>query len=58
MKMATGHICKIKGEPPSLMVDNRNKDSKKLIRMYNSFGFEVVKSDDRHTYMQHSCRVE
>jgi ribosomal protein S18 acetylase RimI-like enzyme len=58
MKEATRHICNIKGEAPSLLVDNRNKDAKKLIRMYNSFGFEVIKSDDRFTHLQHSCTNE
>lgn len=57
MKQATQYVCNVKGESPSLFVDNRNKDAKKLIRMYTSFGFEIVKSDDRTTYMQHSCRV-
>lgn len=56
MKQATQYVCNIKGDSPSLYVDNRNKDAKKLIRMYNSFGFEIVKSDDKVTYMQHSCK--
>jgi len=56
MKQATQFVCGLNGKSPSLMVDNRNKDAKKLIRMYNSFGFEIIRSDDRHTYMQSSCQ--
>jgi len=58
MKYATQFVCDLKGKTPSLFVDIRNKDYKKLVRMYNTFGFEVVKSDDRTIYMQHSCRSE
>lgn len=57
MKQATSFVCDIKGDSPSLYVDNRNKDAKKLIRMYNSFGFEIVKSDEKRTLLQHSCAM-
>jgi len=58
MKQATEHICKLKGETPSLYVDNKDKNAKKLIRMYSSFGFEIIKTDDKYTYMQHSCKLD
>lgn len=56
MRQATQFVCNVKGDSPSLYVDNRNKDSKRLIRMYNSFGFEIVNSDDKTTYMQFPCK--
>jgi len=55
MKQATQFICTKRGETPSLLVDNRNKDYKKLIRMYESFGFTINQNDGRYTYMSHSC---
>lgn len=55
MKMATGYVCDAKGKNPTLLVDNRDKDSNKLIRMYKSFGFEIKRADDRYTYMEHPC---
>lgn len=58
MKQATEYICGMKGKKPSLLVDNRSKDSKKLIRMYESFGFKIDRTDDRYIYMSHDCQDE
>jgi ribosomal protein S18 acetylase RimI-like enzyme len=57
MKQATDYICNLRGKTPSLYVDNKDNKAKKLIRMYSSFGFEIVKTDDKYTYMQHSCKI-
>lgn len=56
MKTATDYICEKKGKSPTLRVDNRNKDIKKLIKMYTGFGFETEKTDELYTYMKHSCK--
>lgn len=55
IKTAIDHICSIKGKTPSLSVDNRTENVKKLISMYESFGFNISKSDNRYTYMEYSC---
>jgi len=55
IKMATNFTCTLGGKNPTLLVNNQGKDFKKLIRMYVSFGFEIKRSDDKYTYMEHSC---
>uniref|UniRef100_A0A6C0ELA5 N-acetyltransferase domain-containing protein n=1 Tax=viral metagenome TaxID=1070528 RepID=A0A6C0ELA5_9ZZZZ len=55
MKMATNDVCSVRGKRPTLLVDNRNKDATKLIRMYKSFGFDIQRADERYTYMEHPC---
>jgi len=55
IKFAVKYICDKKGSPPVLLVDNRSKDAKKLLKMYTSFGFEIVKTDENHTTMSYTC---
>lgn len=55
IKQATSYICKVRGAVPSLVVDNRDKDSKKLIKLYSGFGFILDKTDDRYTHMSYPC---
>ena len=56
MKLATDTICKNRGgKRPTLQVDIRSKNALNLIDMYKSFGFVIENTDDRYTYMMHSC---
>jgi len=55
MKHAINYACKTKGKKPILVIDNRNKDAKKLIRMYTTFGFKIDRADDKNTYMSYEC---
>jgi len=57
IKQAVQYICNKRGKEPTLMVDNRNKDVKKLVRMYISFGFIVDHTDARYTHMRHPCNT-
>jgi predicted GNAT family N-acyltransferase len=56
MKQATQYIAKKRGQTPVIMVDNRSKDYKKLVHMYESFGFSIVQNDGRFTHMSHSYK--
>lgn len=56
IKQAINYSCNAKGNNPSLLVDNHGENVKKLIKMYTSFGFKVIKTTDKHTYMSHSCK--
>ena len=40
---------------PRLLVDNKGKDYKKLIKLYTSYGFTLVKNDGKHTTMEFKC---
>jgi len=55
MRQAVVRSCSIGGRKPTLLVDNKSKDQKKLVNMYLGFGFVVSKSDDAHTYMIYPC---
>jgi ribosomal protein S18 acetylase RimI-like enzyme len=35
----------------SIKVDNKNKEAKKLIRIYEALGFEVDRTEDKYTFM-------
>jgi GNAT superfamily N-acetyltransferase len=56
MRQATSFACDLRGKTPNLLVDNRDKNSKKLIKMYTGFGFTISKSDERYTYMSFDCK--
>ncbi len=55
MQIAVSNACSIRGKNPSLLVDNRNKDSNKLIRLYQSFGFNIDKTEGQFTYLSIPC---
>jgi len=57
MKQATQFICTKRGKTPTIMVDNRSKDYKRLVHMYESFGFTIEQNDGRFTQMSHSCKA-
>lgn len=57
ISQAVSVACGSKGNP-TLKVDNRTRDVKKLIRMYKSFGFETERTDEKYTYMKYSCGKE
>ena len=40
---------------PRLLVDNRDKTYNKLIKLYKSYGFIVIKDDGRYTTMEFKC---
>jgi ribosomal protein S18 acetylase RimI-like enzyme len=56
IKQAVNYTCNIRGNNPTLLVDNLGETAKKLIKMYTGFGFKVIKTTDKHTYMSHSCK--
>lgn len=53
LQLAFKNIREINGREPTIVVDNRDKNSKKLLRMYKSFGFEIQRADDRNSYLIH-----
>jgi GNAT superfamily N-acetyltransferase len=52
MKQATDFIAEKYKVTPMISVDNRDKNAKKLIRSYTSYGFEVSRTDARYTFMR------
>jgi hypothetical protein len=53
IKKATDYLSTIRKQTPTLIVDNFSKDYKKLIRIYESFGFEIEQKNDNQTRMIH-----
>lgn len=56
MKEVTNEACAVRGKVPTLLVDNQGVDYKKIVKMYESFGFRIIKSDSKNTYMTHPCK--
>jgi hypothetical protein len=56
MSQINKYICKTR-KAPVILVDNLLTDYKRLIRMYESFGFEVQERTDKTTKMIHKCPV-
>jgi ribosomal protein S18 acetylase RimI-like enzyme len=54
---AMQYICKNRSGSPVLIVDNFSKDYKKLVRMYESFGFKIQQKDEKETHMIHNCPI-
>lgn len=55
IEQITKEACRWDGKNPSLFVKNTDKNYKKLIRMYKSFGFDVTSDDGEFTYMIYKC---
>ena len=50
------YICNLR-KAPVLVVDNLLNDYKRLVRMYESFGFEIEERNDKTTTMRHKCKI-
>jgi ribosomal protein S18 acetylase RimI-like enzyme len=55
IKQAMDYICAKLKKQPVLTIDNKEKNAKKLIRMYTTFGLEVSEVTDKHTIIKFSC---
>lgn len=53
-KDAINFAIKYIGKSPTLLVNNRSSDAKKLIKMYISFGFEIAQTDEFNTTMTYN----
>ena len=53
MGMIDTYVTEKYGKQPVLILDNRIKNSKGILRMYGGFGFEVFKSDERNSYLRY-----
>jgi ribosomal protein S18 acetylase RimI-like enzyme len=53
IQTAVKDICPDKN--PRLLVDNRGKNYKKLVKLYNGYGFTLVKNDGKVTTMEFKC---
>ena len=56
MDQINKYICTLR-KAPVIIVDNLLNDYKRLVRMYESFGFEVQQRNDKTTIMIHKCPV-
>ena len=56
-KQAINHVVKdvCPRNNPRLIVDNRGKTYNKLIKLYKSYGFIVIKDDGKYTTMEFKC---
>jgi ribosomal protein S18 acetylase RimI-like enzyme len=55
INQAVEDVCTRKN--PLLLVDNRGKTYNKLIKLYKSYGFTVIKDDGKYTTMEFKCDV-
>ena len=53
IQTAVKDVCPDKN--PRLLVDNRGKNYKKLVKLYNGYGFTLVKNDGKVTTMEFKC---
>ena len=53
IQVAVDDVCPLNN--PRLLVDNRGKDYKKLLKLYISYGFTLVKNDGKITTMEFKC---
>lgn len=58
-KQAINHALKdiCSRNNPRLLVDNRSKTYNKLIKLYKSYGFTVIKDDGKYTTMEFKCEL-
>ena len=54
IQFAIQNICPSKIYP-KLYVDNKEKNYKKLIKLYTKYGFNIVKNDEKITTMEFKC---
>jgi hypothetical protein len=53
IQIAVNDVCPAK--KPRLLVDNRGKNYKKLVKLYTGYGFTLVKNDGKVTTMEFKC---
>jgi len=53
INQAVSEVCFNKN--PRLLVDNRGKTYNRLIKLYTSYGFSIIKDDGKHTTMEFKC---
>jgi superfamily II DNA or RNA helicase/ribosomal protein S18 acetylase RimI-like enzyme len=53
IQTAVNDICP--NNSPRLLVDNRGKNYKKLVKLYTGYGFTLVKNDGKNTTMEFKC---
>ena len=53
VNQAVADVCPLNN--PRLLVDNRGKTYNKLIKLYKSYGFAVIKDDGNYTTMEFKC---
>jgi ribosomal protein S18 acetylase RimI-like enzyme len=53
IRTAVNYVCPNKS--PRLLVDNRGKNYKKLVKLYTLYGFTLVKNDGKNTTMEFKC---
>jgi hypothetical protein len=52
IQSAVNYICP---NTPRLLVDNKGKDYKYLVKLYQTYGFNIIKKDENITYMEFVC---
>jgi hypothetical protein len=55
IQTAVNNICP--ESSPRLLIDNKGKNYKSLIKLYTSYGFTFVKNDDKITTMEFKCKL-
>jgi ribosomal protein S18 acetylase RimI-like enzyme/superfamily II DNA or RNA helicase len=53
IQIAVSDVCPKKS--PRLLLDNRGKNHKKLLKLYTEYGFTLVKNDGKITTMEFKC---
>lgn len=48
-------LCKLVDTPPTLVVNNKDKNAKKMIKKYEEYGFRVSQSTDKNTIFVNEC---
>ena len=54
IQKAVEYSCPIRN--PRLLVDNKGKTYDKLIKLYNKYGFNIIKNDGQFTTMEFKCK--